>query len=307
MEDLEAEIARMWNQPLSFSDRLKGDLLWAWRLVERSRNYDAVVAGSDRMSRLFGVAQRVLRRKRVPLLFIDWYCEPCGGRLRRRIQRTGLRWALRGATAAIVQGKDEIAAFANELGVPASKFIFLPYHSTLYDFQYAVEEGDYIFTGGDTHRDYATLIEAVRGLPYRVVIGALSRNHFHGIQVPENVDIVTLSLSDFFQKMAGAALVVVPMLPRFLHPGGQQTWINAMSMGKPVIVAEDRSACDYIVHGSTGWLVKPGDPTALREAVSLLMEDRHLARTMGRRAKEAAAAFAPEAFFEKVFALIDGS
>ena len=304
MEDFDAEVAGTRNRLASFVSQAERDMLWAWRLFRRSRQYDALVLGSDRMSRMFAILQLFLRRRRVPHIYIDWLCNPSGGRIKYALQRAHLRLAILGASRAIVQGKDEIIAHAHELGVPASKFVFLPYHSTLYDFGYQVKEGDYIFAGGDGNRDYRSMIEAVRGLPYRVVIAALSREHFRGIQVPGNVEIVTLSQADFFQTMAGAALVVVPMLPQLLHPGGQQTWINAMTMGKPVIVAEDRSARDYIVHQSTGWLTEPGNPSALREPICLLMENRDLARSLGRRAKEAAVQFSPERFFEAVFRVV---
>jgi len=297
------EAARAWGKPERQS--LHRDLKWAWRLFRVSRTYDAVVIGSDRMSRIFAMFQLFFRRRRVPHLYIDWLCNLSGGRLKRWLQRVHLRWAILGASRTIVQGRHEITAHADELGVPLSKFVFLPYHSTLYDLRYEVEEGGYIFAGGDTNRDYPTMIEAVRGLPYRVLIAAFSRGHFGGIQVPDNVEIVTLGEADFFQRMAGAALVVVPMLPRLLHPVGQQTWINAMTMGKPVIVAEDRSARDYIAHQSTGWLTEPGNPCALREAICLLMENRDLARSLGRSAKEAATQFSPECFFEGVFRVVE--
>ena len=299
------EVDRTWGKGKIDLDSFLSNLKWAWRLFRASRNYDVVVTSSDRTGRLFAAFQLLLRRRRVPHIYVAWTCNPFGGRLKRWFHRTELRWAILAASRAIVQGKYEIAAYADELGVPASKFVFVPYHSTLYDFRCEVKEGDYIFAGGDGNRDYPTLIEAVRGLPYRVVIAALFRDHFRGIQVPKNVEIVTLSQADFFQKMAGAALAVVPLLPGLLHPGGQQTWINAMSMAKPVIVAEDRSARDYIIHASTGWLVKPGDPAALREAIRLLMEDRNLARSVGRRAKEAALQFSPQRFFEGVFSVVE--
>lgn len=286
-------------------ESLLTNLKWAWRLFRASRNYDVVVTGSDRMSRIFATLQLFFRRRKIPHLYIAWLCNPFGGRLKRRLLRIHLRWSVLGATRAIVEGKQEIAAHAKELAVPASKFVFLPYHSTLCDFHYEAQEGDYIFAGGDGNRDYRTMIEAVRGVPYRVVVAALSRDHFRGIQVPDNVEIVTLSRGDFFQRMAGAALVVVPMLPHLLHPGGQQTWINAMAMGKAVIVAEDRSAHDYITHQITGWLTEPGNPSALRGAICLLMENRDLARSLGRRAQEAAIQFSPERFLERAFRIAE--
>jgi FkbM family methyltransferase len=300
MEDFDAEVARNWNKRLPVIHQLVRDAIWACKVFSRSRRYDAIVTGSDRMSRLFAILQLLLRRRRVPHVYIDWYCNLTGGRLKRWLQRVELKWAILGASRAIVQGSREIEGYADELGVSPSKFVFLPYHATLYGVRFEEATADYIFAGGDSNRDYSTLIEAVRGIPYRTVIAALRRDHFRGIDIPENVEIVTLDQSEFFRKMAGAALVVVPLLPGLMHAGGQQTWINAMSMGKPVIVAEDLSASDYIAHGSTGWLVEPGKPSELREAICLLMQDHEIRSSIGRNAKGMTARFSPERFCEAV-------
>lgn len=303
MEDYDAAFDRVKHQRSSSARRFARDVTWAWRLFRRSRNYDAVVTGSDRMSRMFAVAQRILRRRPVPVIYIDWICDVPAGSLWNRFHRSTLRQAAMAGSLALVQGRAEVEAYSRALGVPASKFLFLPYHFTVYSNRVDPVEGDYIFAGGDGNRDYRTLIEAVRGLPYHVVIAAFQRGHFQGVDVPQNVEIVTLAETEYLRTMAGSALVVVPILPGLAHPGGQQTWLNAMSMGKATIVAEDRSACDYINHGSTGWLVNPGSPNALREAICRLMEEDELRRTIGANAAQAASEYSPERFIEGVLAV----
>lgn len=302
MEDFDAAMARVRKKRLSLPRQLILDVRWAFALFVRSKRYDAIVTGSDRMSRLFAILQLTLRRRRVPHIYIDWLCNSLGGRLKRQFYRATLKWAILGASRALVQGSREIAAHARALGVPTSKFAFLPYHATLYGACFQAEVGDYIFAGGDSNRDYQTLIEAVRELPYRTVIAAVRRDHFRGIDLPENVEIVTLDQTAFFRRMAGAALVVVPLQPGLLHAGGQQTWINAMSMGKTAIVAEDCCAPDYIAHRSTGWIIEPGKPLVLRDAICLLMEDQKLRSSIGRNAMIHAARFSPESFCEGVLA-----
>lgn len=178
--------------------------------------------------------------------------------------------------------------------------MFVPYHSTLFDTPYTVRDGDYIFAGGDSDRDYPLLIEAIRGLPYRVVITCLRRDHFEKVEIPANVEIRTVPQDEFIQLMAGARLNVVPLKSRPQHVGGEQTYANAMSMGKPTIVT-DLYASDYIQNGVTGILTPSGDACALRRAIQDVMEKPELARLMGLRAKETSKAFAPETFFEEVF------
>jgi hypothetical protein len=96
--------------------------------------------------------------------------------------------------------------------VPRDKFVFVPYHATILPSDKpSASAQDYIFAGGDSNRDYGTLIEAVRGLRVKVIIAALHRHHFDGIENPSNVKIVTVSPREFARLMAESRFVVVPM------------------------------------------------------------------------------------------------
>ena len=64
-------------------------------------------------------------------------------------------------------------------------------------------------------------------------------------------------------------IVVIPM-GGHLHSGGQQTFLNAMAVGKPVIVTDPVGASSYIEHGITGLLVSLGDKIRLGEALQYL-------------------------------------
>lgn len=304
-EEWHEEVRRTWKKPLTEGYRLRRDLVWAWRMFKRSRGYDAVITGSDRAELLFAVIESLTGRRRPRHVFIDWYCnlpEGSGRWWRRRL----LRRAALVAARILVQSSYEVAAHARELGVPPAKFVFVPYHATLYDTPYTVTDGDYVFAGGDSDRDYRSLLEAARALPSPVRIAALRREHFSGLEIPKNVEIFAASHQEFVSQMAGAAAVVVPMKGGLLHAGGQQTWLNAMTMGKPVVVAHG-AAHEYIEDHVTGSLVRPGDSAAMARALLELLRDRELARRIGEQAKQASAAFTPEKFFERVFGVVDES
>lgn len=302
--DLAGATVRTWRNRSRPMERLRRDVLSAWHLFRLSKQYDVVLTGSDRAGLFFGIAQRVFRRRRVPQIFLDFLVYFSGDGFKQAIRRRLCRLAADGSSCTIVQRTCEVRAFSRALGVPASKFRFIPYHATIYDTRVEVRNDGYIFAGGDAHRDYPLLIEAVRGLPYRVIIAALRRDHFADVPIPLNVEIVTVPEAKFLDLLAGASVVIVPLKRNATHVGGEQTYVNAMTMGKATIVT-DLDAGDYIENGKTGILTPAGDIAALRQAIRNVMEDRDIARSLGESAKEASAKFAPERFFEAVFRLCE--
>ncbi len=297
------EAERTWGKP--WAQSYIRDLYWGWKLFRAAKSFDAVVTCSERAAHVFALLQRLARRKRVPHIWFDclWYEKK--GMLKRALQCLQYRVEIGAISRIGVHSRKQADRYAKVFSLPVEKFVFLPYHTTLYGADYPVSEGDYIFSGGDSRRDYATLIQAVRGFPYRVVIAVLRRDHFQGLNIPPNVEILAASHDQFFSLMAGARLVVVPMRGGLLHSAGHQTYLNAMAMGKPVVVADDCGADEYITHGVTGLVVQPGDSASLREALRSLMENLNLARWLGSNAKAAAAQHTPEQFYERIFALVN--
>src|SRR6185437_5555759 len=303
-EGLASEVAHNWSKPLPPLYRIWRELRWAWRLFDTSKKYDLVLTGSDRVGLFFGAAQQCFRRRKVHHIYLDFYVNVEGGIIEASIRRIFYGLAARGASYVIVQRNCETALYSQTLWMPASRFPLILYHATIFDTPSETGEGGYIFSGGDSDRDYPLLIEAVRELPYRVVIAALRRDHFAGLTIPSNVEIITASAAEFLKLVGNSSLVVVPLKKRPQHVGGEQTYANAMTMGKPTIVT-DLGATDYIVDGQTGFLTPAGDVAALRRAIERTMQDRILAQTVGKRAKEASAAFKPERFFADVFRLCE--
>jgi len=301
-QGLADEVAKNWRKNLPATYRIRRELLWTWRLFRLSKRYNVVLTGSDRVGLFFAVAQRIFRRRRVPHIFLDFLINISGGKFERAIRRLFYRLAVDGASYTLVQRTCEVAAYSRALNLPVSKFFFAPYHATVFDAGLEVRSDGYIFAGGDSDRDYPLLIEAARELPYRVIIAALRRDHFANIRIPDNVEIVTVRGIEFLDLTARASLVVVPLKKLPQHVGGEQTYANAMTMGKATIVT-DLDASDYIQDEKTGILTAAGDVAALRQAIEKVMEDHEFARALGQRAKGASAKFAPERFFEVVFGL----
>jgi glycosyltransferase involved in cell wall biosynthesis len=74
----------------------------------------------------------------------------------------------------------------------------------------------------------------------------------------------------------------------FFRTAGHQTFLNAMWMGKPFVMADSKSAIGYFESGRHWFVVDAGDAPGMREKVRLLLEDRALAARTGEEAREVA-------------------
>jgi hypothetical protein len=145
-------------------------------------------------------------------------------------------------------------------------------------------DGGYVFAGGDSLRDYDTLVAAIDGLDMPVRI--CTNNPLP--KLPPNVSTGTVTLEVYNDLLAHARIVVVPMRAGVRRGAGLLTYLNAMALGKPVVVADTPAAREYVEHERTGILVPPEDPGALRAAIEWAFDPANAAeaQAIGRRARE---------------------
>lgn len=276
-------------------------------LLRHRDAFDVAIALGHLPGLLFAALQRLLPGRVLPTILVDclWYREPRAWR--RMLKRWQMQLCLGAVDLCVVWAEREIKAYAEEFGVSESKFVFVPHHTTLHPHRYkfTITEGNYIFAGGNGDRDYRTLVEAVRELSTPCVIACTDDRRLAGITLPPNVRRVRATAEEFRQWMAGAMVVVVPMEGGHLHSGGQQSFVNAMALGKPVVVTDPEGACSYIEDGATGLLVPPGDVARLREALQYLLEDERRRQAMATRAQALAQRFTVENTYDRICALAD--
>jgi glycosyltransferase involved in cell wall biosynthesis len=166
-----------------------------------------------------------------------------------------------------------------------------------------VSEGDYVFAGGNADRDYRIFADAVRGLDIPCVIATNRPENLQGFTLPATVKAVSVNPVEFRQLMAGARLVVIPMRTGYLHAGGQQSILNAMSMGKPVVFTDEEGGSDYISHWRTGVLVPYRSVGKLRAAIKTLWNDPDQARLIGDCARNFAAPLSTQSCNDAIWKL----
>ncbi len=259
----------------------------AFQLFRLRKEYQVVVLGGGAQYDLFYlILQRLWPLHVRPVVKIDclWYrASPlrhfCKKMLFRCLDRVVARY--------VVWCQREIDDYSQAFDLPESKFIFIPYHTTIDDI-FEIKDRGYLFSGGNFARDYQTLVEAVRGLALQVIIACTNSRAVEQLDLPDNVTVVGVSDLEFRKLMAESGINVLALDSSLLHSGGQQTFLNAMAMGKPVIVTDPEAGRGYIENGVDGILVPGGDHRSLRVALLSLIDDPEYAARLGTRAREKA-------------------
>lgn len=81
--------------------------------------------------------------------------------------------------------------------------------------------------------------------------------------------------------------------------------VEAMALGRPVVASAAGGPTEYITDGVDGFLVPPGDPRALADAVQRLIDDPDLARRVGTAARSRVAGLTTARMTEAVLSAYD--
>jgi glycosyltransferase involved in cell wall biosynthesis len=108
------------------------------------------------------------------------------------------------------------------------------------------------------------------------------------------VELGALPHEQYVERLRRSPVVVVPLVPTANRSAGQTTYVNALAMGKLVVVTDCLGVRDYVEHRVTGLVVPPGDAQALREALAWAVDPANAAEV--RAIRERARALAQERF-----------
>jgi glycosyltransferase involved in cell wall biosynthesis len=115
-------------------------------------------------------------------------------------------------------------------------------------------------------------------------------------RLAEDRDVIFLgpvpesTLADLYRR---ATVLALPSVDRTCY--GRQvpvsellglTALEAMACGTPVIASRIGGLAEVVVDGETGFLVDPGDVTALENRLALVLSDRRLAARLGANARD---------------------
>jgi glycosyltransferase involved in cell wall biosynthesis len=179
------------------------------------------------------------------------------------------------------------------LGIPAKRLSLIAFHADerFYRPMPAAPVDPYkICSAGLEWRDYPTFIAAVADLPQITVkLAAASpwskhTNETASRVLPRNVEARRYEYGALRDLYATSSFVVVPLYENDFQ-AGVTTLLEAMAMGKAVIVTRTTGQKDVVIDEENGLTVPPGDVPALRQAIVRLQTDEALRQRLGRNAQ----------------------
>lgn len=269
--------------------RLPSFVALAFEVVRLRREYDVVVSWSEKHTVAIAALLAFRRRRPRHMALMFWISKPA--------VRIPLRFFRGGVDRIVTWSSVQRDVAVNRVGFrPADVLLVCHPVDQAFFVPYSTSTPDILFSAGSTQRDFPTLIDAVEDmrLPLRIaasIVVSLRRfrvsvtdaRDLHDL--PSHITIGPMNWRELRDSYAAARVVVVPLLPSDMD-AGVSVVLEAMSMGRPIIVTRTAGQIDVVRDGDTGIYVPPQDAVALKLAIERLLADRVSAEAMGDRARK---------------------
>lgn len=216
------------------------------------------------------------KRFRPKVAFLGDMWQPNSG-LRHRLDRMIVKLADRSVDRYFVHSSEEVKNFPAFWGLDKSKVRLCLYFWSARESDLTAPpppQEDFVFAGGNSHRDYEPLLEAARQMPDQKFVFATFR--LGGLDLPPNVIAKQVPHEEFIRLMRASRAVVTPIKQGLHRSAGQQTYLNAMLFCKPSIVNETNGARDHIQSGVDGIIVD-GSPQSYIDALRWVLDPKNAA------------------------------
>jgi len=254
------------------------------KILREMQKYDVVVTANIRTGQLLGLLRTLLRIRSPKHVILELMLDQEQSRFGWKLKRLLQRWSFSSVDCIFVSSTSEVETYSRRLRIPRERIRFLPFHTNIVEPRLVKEAGNYILAAGRTGRDYAVLVEAVKTLNNMEVRIVSDEHSLRGIQLPDNVKVLTnVAYLQYLEILRNCRFVVVP-LRKLVKSTGQVVILEAMALGKPVIATSTTGTVDYIQSGDTGILVAPGDSAQLRQAIIDLLNNPEMHNRIAQRA-----------------------
>jgi glycosyltransferase involved in cell wall biosynthesis len=255
--------------------------------LPRLRHVDVIFSDGEHVGIPLAMAMTALRIS-TPHLVI-------GHRLSARGKTLVFRWLrpYRRMDRILVHSPNQIDMARHGLKALVPRLHVVPYgiDTDFWSPQPVLEREGLVVSAGREHRDYDSLLQACPQAE-QLFIADHSPHSPHARRRepdawPANVERRALDRIDLRRMYSQASVVVVPVIDT-PFPFGITTLLEAMSMGKAIVVSDTDGLRGIVEDGRTGVIVPPGGVAQLREAIEGLLADPIKRRRLGEQARKEA-------------------
>ena len=255
------------------------------RAVRRAGQVDVVFSDGEHVGIPLALAMQARRVRAAHVMIGHHLLTPAKKRVLRRLP------VARHLDRVLVHSQHQLDGIISETGLPTERLAVVPYgvDATFWSGPPDQEERGLVVSAGREHRDYRTLVAA---LPSSATLSIADHSPFspHATRRdpdtwPANVERVQLDPLRLRELYRRASVVVVPVVESTM-PAGITTLLEAMAMGKAVVVTETAELRGVVEDGVTGLTVRPGDVTAMRAAIEHLVDSPSTRLALGHRARQ---------------------
>jgi glycosyltransferase involved in cell wall biosynthesis len=266
---------------ISFDFINRFDIVIGARLFINRKKFDVIISSCAGQALTYSLLGLLFRKnKKLHFLNEIYLHEPLT--FKNKIRPFIYRYFFRNVDFIRVSSSKEIINYSNLLNFDQNRFWFNPWPSHISNPGIINNEEGYIFSAGKQYRDYSTLIKAIKGTGYKLIIVS-DRN---SMKYVENCDELTvfydIPKEEYFNLLLKSKIVIVPLKNDF-SSCGQVALLEAMSYGKPIIVTKVTGSADYIEDGKSGLFYEKGNYSDLRKKIVLLIENKELRNTLSQQ------------------------
>jgi glycosyltransferase involved in cell wall biosynthesis len=227
-------------------------------------------------------------------------------------QLVSIRRSVPSISQVIVFSENQISILADFLGMPPESISVVPFGVDTQYYSASAVDGQaggagVVAVGGDSRRDYATLIAAARIANLPVTLVCYPRN-IAGLDLPPQIRLRgDIRHEEYRRLLLAADLVVTPTIAP-AYPSGQSVVLEAMSLGRATLTTDSPAMREYVTDGVDGALVPPRDPALMAELIGDLLADDDRRQSLGTTAaKTVRASFDLEHLWQNVAKVLDAA
>lgn len=231
---------------------------------------------------MVGAALKLFGLKRCQLVFLGVEGE-LGGR--SGVSNWLIQQEFRACDVAIVNTLGQLQLFQERVPRFRGDSVVMRYSgpNSMSELPVAEEKTDAYFVGGIQNRDFATAIAGCQRAGVRLTCVASTNAN---LPTAEGVDVLcSIPFAEFTQRMGESRAVIIALRDPLVS-AGHLVAIQALEMGKPLIISEFPGIEDYVTPGHDCLTFEAGSAESLAEALRRIERDADLRARLGAAAHE---------------------